>query len=599
MKNPQQSNTLKTYQRLLQYLKPYVWPYFVLGMVCMVGFGATDGSIPFLVQPIMDGVFGSKDQATLNLIPFLVIGLFTFRGVMHFGQSYLTDYVGLRIVNDVRNALNRHFQSLSMSFFYRHPTGTLIARVNSDVVMLRFAITDALASFLKDTTSLIALVTVAFVKDWVLASIAFFVFPASVLPIIRLSRNIKKFTKRGQESTGRLTVLLQESIQGNRIVKAFGWKYEDGRFMAENGRLFKQSLRASRIKAMVAPSMELLASFGIAGVVWYGGWSVIRGGRTQGEFFAFMAAMFLMYAPFKGLSRTYAAVHQGLAGAERVFEVLDEKPDIADKPDAHPAEPFSRKIEFQDVNFAYAETPVLKNINLTVEAGQMVALVGMSGVGKSTLVDLIPRFYDVKSGRILVDGVDIRNLTVKSLRAQIGIVTQHTFLFNDTIRNNIAYGDPERDMDAIITAAKAAHAHEFIQAMPNGYDSEIGEMGLQLSGGQRQRLAIARALLKDAPILILDEATSSLDADSERSVQDALETLMHTRTTIVIAHRLSTIRKADRIVVMVDGSIAEGTATSCSPAIASMTLLLQLRKIVNNEVNWFTRKAYREMVRWL
>jgi len=571
----------------LQYLKPYVWPYFVLGMVCMVGFGATDGSIPFLVQPIMDGVFGSKDQATLNLIPFLVIGLFTFRGVMHFGQSYLTDYVGLRIVNDVRNALNRHFQSLSMSFFYRHPTGTLIARVNSDVVMLRFAITDALASFLKDTTSLIALVTVAFVKDWVLASIAFFVFPASVLPIIRLSRNIKKFTKRGQESTGRLTVLLQESIQGNRIVKAFGMEsYEDGRFMAENGRLFKQSLRASRIKAMVAPSMELLASFGIAGVVWYGGWSVIRGGRTQGEFFAFMAAMFLMYAPFKGLSRTYAAVHQGLAGAERVFEVLDEQPDIADKPDAHPAEPFSRKIEFQDVNFAYAETPVLKNINLTVEAGQMVALVGMSGVGKSTLVDLIPRFYDVKSGRILVDGVDIRNLTVKSLRAQIGIVTQHTFLFNDTIRNNIAYGDPERDMDAVITAAKAAHAHEFIQAMPNGYDSEIGEMGLQLSGGQRQRLAIARALLKDAPILILDEATSSLDADSERSVQDALETLMHTRTTIVIAHRLSTIRKADRIVVMVDGSIAEeGTHDELLARDREYSRLYSLQLLENRQTN--------------
>jgi subfamily B ATP-binding cassette protein MsbA len=558
MKDPQQSNTLKIYQRLLRYLRPYVWPYFVLGMICMVGFGVTDGSIPFLVQPIMDGVFGRKDQATLNLIPLLVIGLFAFRGVMHFGQSYLTDYVGLRIVNDVRNALNRHFQSLSMSYFYRHPTGTLIARVNSDVVLLRFAITDALASFLKDTTSLIALVTVAFVKDWVLASIAFFVFPASVLPIIRLSRNIKKFTKRGQVSTGRLTVLLQESIQGNRIVKAFGMEdYEDRRFMAENGRLFKQSLRASRIKATVAPSMELLASFGISGVVWYGGWSVIRGGRTQGEFFAFMAAMFLMYAPFKGLSRTYAAVHQGLAGAERVFEVLDEEPDIADKPDAQPAKPFARKIEFQNVNFAYAETPVLKNIDLTVEAGQMVALVGMSGVGKSTLVDLIPRFYDVKSGRILVDGVDIRDLTVKSLRAQIGIVTQHTFLFNDTIRNNIAYGDPERDMDAIVAAAKAAHAHEFIEAMPNGYDSEIGEMGLQLSGGQRQRLAIARALLKDAPILILDEATSSLDADSERSVQDALETLMRTRTTIVIAHRLSTIRKADRIVVMVDGSIAE------------------------------------------
>jgi subfamily B ATP-binding cassette protein MsbA len=558
MKKPEETDSIKIYRRLLQFLKPYIWPYFVLGMICMVGYGVTDGAIPFLVQPIMDDVFGRKDQGTLNLIPFLVIGVFVFRGVMQFGQGYLTDYVGLRIINDVRNALNRHFQSLSLSFFYRHPTGTLIARVNSDVVLLRFAITDALASFLKDTTSLIALVTVAFLKDWVLASIAFFVFPASVLPIIRLSRNMKKFTKRGQVRTGKLTVLLQESIQGNRIVKAFGMEgYEDRRFMEENRHLFKQSLRASRIKSFVAPSMELLASFGIAGVVWYGGWSVIGGGRTQGEFFAFMAAMFLMYAPFKGLSRTYTAVHQGLAGAERVFEMLDEKPEITDKPEAQSAKPFARSIEFQNVSFAYAESPVLKNINLTVEAGQMVALVGMSGVGKSTLVDLIPRFYDVKSGRILIDQIDVRDLTVKSLRAQIGIVTQHTFLFNDTVRNNIAYGDRERDMGAIIAAAKAAHAHDFIEAMPNGYDSEIGEMGLQLSGGQRQRLAIARALLKDAPILILDEATSSLDADSERSVQEALETLMRTRTTIVIAHRLSTIRKADRIVVMVDGRIAE------------------------------------------
>jgi subfamily B ATP-binding cassette protein MsbA len=506
---------------------------------------------------------------------------------MQFFQSYLTDYVGLRIINDVRNALNRHFQSLSLAFFYRNATGTLIARVNHDVVLLRFAITDALASFLKDTTSLIALVTVAFVKDWVLASIAFIVFPASVLPIMRLSRNMKKFTRRGQVSTGKLTVLLQESIQGNRIVKAFGMEsYEDGRFMSENSRLFKQSLRASRIKSVVSPAMELLASFGIAGVVWYGGWSVIGGGRTQGEFFAFMAAMFLMYAPFKGLSRTYTAVHQGLAGAERVFEMLDEKPDIVDKVDAKAAKPFSRKIEFQNVNFAYAETPVLKDINLTVEAGQMVALVGMSGVGKSTLVDLIPRFYDVKSGRILIDGVDVRDLSVKSLRAQIGIVTQHTFLFNDTIRNNIAYGDPDRDMDSIIEAAKAAHAHEFIEAMPNGYNSEIGEMGLQLSGGQRQRLAIARALLKDAPILILDEATSSLDADSERSVQDALEALIRTRTTIVIAHRLSTIRKADRIIVMVNGSIAEeGTHDELLARDREYSRLYSLQLLDNRQTN--------------
>jgi subfamily B ATP-binding cassette protein MsbA len=284
---------------------------------------------------------------------------------------------------------------------------------------------------------------------------------------------------------------------------------------------------------------------------------VIGGGRTQGEFMAFMAAIFLMYGPFKGLARTYTAVHQGLAGAERVFEILDEMPAVTDKRNAQVARSFSNGIWFDNVSFAYKETPVLKNIDLTIAAGQMVAVVGMSGVGKSTLVDLIPRFYDVTAGRVCVDGVDVRDLTVRSLRAQIAIVTQHTFLFNDTIRRNIAYGEPERSMEDVIAAAKAAHAHEFILGLPKQYDSMIGEMGMQLSGGQRQRLAIARAVLKNAPILILDEATSSLDTESERLVQDALETLMSTRTTIVIAHRLSTVRKADRIVVMVDGAVVE------------------------------------------
>ena len=546
------------YLRLLQFLRPYVWPYFSLGMVCMLGFGATDGTLPFLVQHVMDDVFARKDPTALNYLPLIVIAIFAFRGFMNFGQSYLNDYVGLRIINDVRNQLNRHFQSLSLSFFQRNPTGTLIARVNSDVQLVRYSITDALASFLKDATSLAVLIVVAFLKDWVLASIAFFVFPASVLPIMRLSRRIKRLTRRGQISTGQLTSLLQESIQGNRIVKAFGMEaYEDQRFMQENWKLFKQSIRASRIKAIVAPSMELLASFAIGGVIWYGGWSVIESGRTQGEFMAFMTAMFLMYGPFKGLSRTYTAVHQGLAGAERVFEMFDEKPSIADKPDARDALPFSDRIEFRDVDFAYAEASVLRRINLMIEAGQMVALVGMSGVGKSTLVDLIPRFYDVSAGTLTIDGIDVRDLTVRSLREQIGIVTQHTFLFNDTVRNNIAYGTPERSLESVIAAAKAAHAHEFIMALPKGYDSVIGELGMQLSGGQRQRLAIARALLKNAPILILDEATSALDTDSERLVQDALENLMATRTTIVIAHRLSTVRRADRIVVMVDGAIAE------------------------------------------
>ena len=393
---------MKYYVRLLGYLKPYVWPYFILGMVCMLAFGATDGAIPFLVQHIMDDVFARKDQTRFIL--------FAAGGDRYFCLPWFHE---LRSELSQRLCGTAHHQRRQKSAQSPFSIPVVVvfstdirpehyfSRVNSDVQLVRYAITDALASFLKDATSLVVLMVVAFLKDWVLASIAFFVFPASVLPIMRLSKHIKRFTRRGQISTGTLTALLQESIQGNRIVKAFGMEsYEDQRFMQENWKLFKQSLRASRIKAIVSPSMELLASFAIGGVVWYGGWSVIAGGRTQGEFMAFMAAMFLMYGPFKGLSRTYTSVHQGLAGAERVFEMLDEKPAIDDKPDAREAKPFAEKIEFHDVNFAYADAPVLKRINLIIEAGQMVALVGMSGVGKSTLVDLIPRFYDVDAGSL-------------------------------------------------------------------------------------------------------------------------------------------------------------------------------------------------------
>lgn len=549
---------MKTYRRLLQYLKPYIWPYFTVAVVCMLGYSATQGILPFIVKRVFDDIFTQRDRQALMILPFVVVGVFAFRGLMNFGQSYLMAYIGLRVINDVRNALHRHLQSLSLAFFHRHATGTLISRVNSDVSLIRSALTDSVASLMRDTTSLVALVVVAFFQDWVLATIAFVVFPASIFPVMRLSKRIKGFTKRGQITTGTLTNLLQESIQGNRIVKAFGMEnYESKRFSEENHRLFKQSMRASRMRAIVNPAMELFASFGIGAVVWYGGFSVIGGGRTQGEFMAFMAAMFLMYDPFKQLAKTYAAIQQGLVGAERIFEVLDERPEIHDRPEAKPLAAFSQEIQFHNVSFGYGRKLVLSNISFKIKRGEMVALVGMSGVGKSTLADLIPRFYDVTSGKITIDGADIRDVALGSLRAQIGIVSQHTFLFNDSVKNNISYGDPSKDMDRIVAAAQAAHAHDFIIAMPEGYDTVVGEMGVRLSGGQRQRLAIARALLKDAPILILDEATSSLDADSERLVQEALGNLLVRRTTLVIAHRLSTIRKATRIVVLVDGLIAE------------------------------------------
>jgi len=454
--------------------------------------------------------------------------------------------------------VNEHIQRLSLSFFNQNPTGTILSRVTSDVVLIRMALTDAVASVLRDSVSLVVLVGVAFWHDWILALIAFVAFPASVTPILRLSRRLRRVARKGQVSLGKLTALLQETIQGNRVVKAFGMEeYENRRFADENMRLFRLIMKTARIRAFTAPMLEIFSAFAIAGVVWYGGHSVISGGRTQGEFMAFLTALFFLYEPFKRLGKANNAIQQGLAAADRVFEVLDTVPDVRDREGALTLGGVEHGIEFVDVGFRYEDDLVLSNINLKINRGEVLALVGASGGGKSTLTDLILRFYDVVDGSIRIDGVDIRDLSLASLRTHIGLVTQHTFLFNDTVRNNIAYGGITQDEDAIVAAARAAYAHDFITELPDGYDTMIGELGMRLSGGQRQRLAIARALLKNAPILVLDEATSALDNESERLVQQALETLMQGRTTLVIAHRLSTIRRADRIVVLVAGRIVE------------------------------------------
>jgi ATP-binding cassette, subfamily B, bacterial MsbA len=546
------------YRRLLTYLRPYVWPYFVCAIICMVLYGGTNGVMPFLVRHIFDDVFTNKDLFALKVLPAIIIGTFLARGLFGFGSTYLTEYVGQRIIADLRSRLNEHIQHLPLSFFNRTSTGTILSRVTNDVTLVRSALTDAVASVLKDGTSLIVLVAVAFWQDWLLSLIAFVVFPASVLPMIRLSKRLRRFSTKGQVSMGNLTVLLQETVQGNRVVKAFGMEgYEQKRFAVENERLFNLFMKAARIRAFTNPMMEILAAFGIAGVVWYGGHSVIEGGRTQGAFLAFLTALFLLYDPFKALAKTNNIVQQGLAAAERVFEFLDTMTDVPDNPRGGRLAAVSRGIAFQHVSFRYDHEMVLKDVSLEIRRGELVALVGMSGGGKSTLADLLLRFYDVTEGSITIDGVDLRDYSLASLRGQMALVTQHTFLFNDSVRNNIAYGNIDCDMDAIVAAAKAANAHDFILELPNGYDTVIGELGIKLSGGQRQRLAIARALLKNAPILVLDEATSALDNESERLVQMALETLMEGRTTLVIAHRLSTIRRADRIVVLSAGRVVE------------------------------------------
>lgn len=549
---------MNVYRRLFPFLRPYLLPEFATALVCMLLFSATNGVLPFLVEHIFDDIFAQKNLASLQFLPWIIVGTFLFRGLVNFGSAYLIEYVGQRIVEDLRNALNSHLQSLPLSFFHRTPTGTILSRVTNDTTLVREALTQSSASMMKDATTLLALIVVAVMKDWFLALLAFIVFPAAILPLMGVYKKVRTSSRRGQGSLGNLTALLQETIQGNRVVKAFGMEeYERERFASENQRLFHHSMKAGRLRAFVPPMVELVAACGIAAVVWYGGASVISGERTQGAFVAFLTAMMLLYEPFKHLTRTNAAIQNGLAAAERLFEVLDERNDVADRLDADPLTGIRQGLRFEHVSFRYQDDWVLRNINLEIRAGEVVALVGPSGGGKSTLSDLIPRFHDVNEGRIQIDGKDIRDVTLPSLREQIAVVTQFTFLFNDTVRNNIAYGGPSRPLEEVAAAAKAANAHDFIMALPQGYDTVVGELGVRLSGGQRQRLAIARALLKNAPILILDEATSSLDNESERLVQDAIEQLMVGRTVLVIAHRLSTIQRADRIIVLVDGQIVE------------------------------------------
>ena len=545
-------------RRIFRYLRPYIWPYFIGGMICMSLFSTTNGIMPFLVKRISDDVFSQKNEMVLSVLPFIIIATFIVRGILFFGSAYLSEYVGQRIITDLRRELNDHIQDLSLSFFDRYSTGDIITRMTNDVVAVRGALIDAVTSVLRDAFSLVVLVVVAFWQDWVLALIAFVTFPTAVLPVLQLSKKLRNLSWKGQVSLDHLTTLLQETVQGNRVVKAFGMEpYEKRRFGEENESMFGVTMTVLRLRTLTNPIMEVLAAFAIAGVVWYGGHSVISGTRTQGTFLAFLTALFLLYEPFKALGRAHSTIQLGLVSAERVFQFIDAVPEIQDEPDARPLIGIEPGIELDNVSFTYGHDLVLRNVKVAIKPGEVVALVGPSGGGKSTLADLILRFYDVAEGAIRIGGSDIRDVTLASLRAQIGLVTQHTFLFNDTVKNNIAYGGIEQSMDAIVAAARDAYAHDFIMELAQGYDTSIGEFGMRLSGGQRQRIAIARALLKNAPILVLDEATSALDNESERLVQQALDRLMENRTTLVIAHRLSTVRRADRILVLSKGEIVE------------------------------------------
>ncbi len=576
---------MSVYRRLLEFVKPY-WLKLVLAVICMICVSLLTSLIAYLVKPFFDGFFpasggGSalkippfinnlivqlhlgdlllkRDAETFRLLAAALIILYLAKGIFEYGGAYFMNFVGLRVIADIREKLYYHLQTLSLSFFTKTPTGMIISRITNDVTLIQGAVSSAMAGIFKDIFTFFGLVGVAFVQSWKLAIIAYVIFPLALIPIREFGKRMRKFARKGQQRLGLLTTFLHETITGNRIVKAFNMEeYEKRRFTDENDRLFKTFIKRIRIRALNTPLMELLGAIAAAIILLIGGRMITGGELTPGAFASFLVSIFLCYRPIRELSRINLEIQEGLAGANRVFELLDTPPDIEDEEGAISLPPISRGIDFQEVTFKYEEEVVLRSISLDVRAGEVVALVGMSGAGKTSLVNLLPRFYDVEQGHILIDGHDIRKVALKSLRGQIGLVTQQTILFNDTVRNNIAYGNLKCSDQEVVEAARAANAHQFIQRLPQGYETIIGEQGVKLSGGERQRISIARALLKNAPILILDEATSSLDSDSEKEVQRALDELMKERTVLVIAHRLSTIRNAHRIVVLSEGRIVE------------------------------------------
>jgi subfamily B ATP-binding cassette protein MsbA len=548
----------KTTRRLFKHLRPYRGQ-FIAALICMVIFGASDGVVPFLVKYILDGVFANQDKALLAILPFIMLGFTLIRASADFGQEFLAARVGHNIVRDIRTNLHNHILKLTPEYFVRNSVGTILSRFTSDVVMIGNLLTTSLSSIIRDTIRITALLATAFYLDPWLATIAFIFFPLGLWPVYKFGKRMRKLSRLGQDAIGSISSLVQESVIGSRVVKIFNQEaYEAYKFSTENQRLRDTFVKSERIKALTGPINEILGALAISGVILYGGMTVINGVRSQGDFIAFLLSVFLLYDPFKKLSRVNNSVQQGIAGAERIFELLDTRPSVEETTNPIPLQK-SNAIDLENVSYAYSENEALAldNIQLHIPEGTTLAIVGYSGSGKSTLVDLIPRFINPTNGLVKIGGVDISKVSLNELRSRITMVSQHTFLFNDTVYNNIAYGNLNASIADVTGAAMAAHAHEFIMRLPNQYQTVVGQDGYSLSGGERQRISIARALLKNSPILILDEATAALDNRSEREVQAALELLQKNRTTLVIAHRLSTIQNADCIIVMENGKIVE------------------------------------------
>ena len=583
---------------LIKIMRPS-WKRFILALICMIMATFLCGLRLGLVIPLVEKILSDKDIATqtksierhglplppkieklwkditdklilfqgqhskedlLKIIAIAFLGIIFFYGLFNYGQTYLMSYIGQRGVTELRYRLYNHFQGLSLDYFTREKTGQIISRIINDTGLIQNALSKGMGDLLLQSFYVLLYLIIMFSLHWKLAILSLIILPLIAMPINRLGRRIRRIATSLQKKTANIYSIIQETISGIRIVKAFSMeKHEAERFGRENEMVFRVTMKAQKRLAAISPLTEFFGSIGFVFVLWYGGREVIKGNIPLSYFLAFILAMASLLQPFKRLSAVHAIFQQAFSALDRVSEIFGIDSTIKEKPGAHIISNFENSIHFSNISFRYPgeKQPTLQDINLEIKTGEVVAIVGPSGVGKTTLVNLIPRFYDITDGSIKIDGMDIRDVNIKSLRDQIGIVTQEVILFNDTIIHNIAYGRRDIDREKVIEVSKAANAHDFIMALPQGYDTVVGERGVRVSGGERQRLAIARALLKDPPILILDEATSALDSVSEKLVQEALYNLMKNRTAFVIAHRLSTIRHASKIVVLKGGRIAE------------------------------------------
>lgn len=552
-------SSLDRFIRLVRYLKPY---RLRLGaaFVCSALVAAFSGAYAWLVKPVLDEIFINKNEALLLVLPLALFAVAVLKSVFSYGQNYLMNYVGNQVVTDIRQELFGRMIRLPVKYHDSNTSGRLVSRVINDVTLMANAVAGVLKDVFQQGLTFIVMLGVIFYQNWKLGGMSVIVIPLTVVTMMRMGKRLRSLGKSGQEQMGDMASTLQETLAGIRMVKAYGREAAEAeRFKESNKAFFGTTMKAIQVSSLGSSHIEVIGVVGVAVIIWYGGSLVIHGEMTPGAFFSFLAAMFMVFTPLRRLSGSNNTIQQALAAAERVFGVIDLETEEGTDRGRLVMPPIARSVVYQDVTFLYEgqAIPALTDIDLVIQAGEMVAIVGSSGSGKTTLANLLPRFYDPTAGRVLIDGVDIQSFTLASLRAQIGIVSQDVVLFDDTVLNNIAFGKPHATEAEIVQAAKLAYAHEFVERLPQGYQTMVGEKGVKLSGGERQRLAIARAILRDPPLLILDEATSALDTESERVVQLALSNLMEHRTTLVIAHRLSTIQRADRIVVLDRGAIVE------------------------------------------